>query len=192
MSFFTLIGAGVSRFGQKVRREGQAEVFATIVDEFENVSARDGNSFSWTIVPYNSGNGDTIILVQNNHDELLLHLTEARIKTDADSALVGHFTDETTLTPTGTAITGTPWNRKLGNVAEANAFATETNNTQGTLNQIFFNEEIIADIGLVINLHGAVILGKGQSAAFDLATGSTALCSAAFEGFYAINDTLRN
>ena len=189
MSDLIIIGGGSNRTPAKVRDEGQLEAFATVVDEFENVSARDGQAYSWTTVPFNSGNGETVLSVQNIHDELILHITHFRIKTDNSSALVVYTVDKPSTPTAGTLVTGAVWNRKNQNVASALSFANDgTDHTQET---IIWNEEIIADVAEDLDLHGAVLLGKGQMIAADLATGSTALCSGQVLGFYAINDQLR-
>ena len=184
-----LISGGINRTPVKGRTEGQLETFSTVVDEFENVSARDGQSYSWTVVPFNAGNGDTILSLQNTHDELILHVVEGHFKTDNSSAFVVYTVDKPSIPTAGTAVTGVVWNRKNQNVAEALAFANDQ--TAHSQENIIHNEEIIADEEEDINFHGAVLLGKGQMIAADLGTGSTALCSGQFIGFFAINDALR-
>lgn len=188
MSKVTIESGGINPVQMKVRAEGQAEIFATAVEEFENVSARDSNSFSWTTVPVNSDDGDTILMVQNTHDTLLLHISLLRILSDKSTACVV-FTIDAAVTPVGAAITGVCWNRKAPSVANAIAKGDDTAND--TQENIFFNEELILDELKEIDTHGAIILGKNAAIGIDIATGSTALSTAHIEGFYAINDALR-
>ncbi len=189
MSDLEIVSAGRLSTGALVRVEGQLETFATTVTEFENVSARDGLAFSWTIVPATMANGDTVLSVQNTHDELILHIIEFRVKTDTSSALVIYTVDKPSTPTAGTLVTGVAWNRRNQNVAEALSFADDqTAHSQET---ILYNEEIIADVREVVDFQGAVLLGKDQMIAADLAAAST-LSSARVLGFYAKNDILRN
>ncbi len=189
MTEVTLVGAGVNPHKQRVRVEGQAETFSTTVDEFENVSARDRNSFSWTIVPADFGAAETILLIQNDNALLHLHLTEVDIQTDNASPVQIHLTDRATLTPAGGAlVVGVCWNQTAPRVAEAIARSNETANAQGN---IIFNEPVAANTATHIDLHGAVVLAKGQSLGVDLTTASTSLASCTIRGFFAIPDEAR-
>ena len=181
--------AGILNVGQKVRLEGQAEVFATTVDEFENVSARDRNSFSWSIVPADFGAAETLLLVQNDNSILHLHITEVEFQTDNASVVRVHLTNRAALTPAGgTIVTGVCWNQTAPRVAEALARSNETANVIGN---IIWDFPIAADTLVPVDLRGAVILAKGQSIAVDLTTASTSLASCHIEGFYAIPDEAR-
>ena len=189
MSNVVVRNAGILDVGQKVRQEGQAEVFATIVDEFENVSARDRNSFSWSIVPANFSAAETLLLIQNDNDRLHLHITEVEFQTDNASVVRVHLTDRTVLTPTGgTVVVGVCWNQTAPRVAEALARSNESANVLGN---IIWDFPVAADALITVDLHGAVILAKGQSIAIDLTTGATSLASCHIEGFYAIPDEAR-
>lgn len=184
----TIRNAGVSPFGQKVREEGQAEVFAISVNEFENVSARSRLSFAWSIVPAIMANADTLLLVQNDSDNLVLHIEEAVITLDTSSLVQIHLTNRVALTPAaGTAVTGVCINQTAPRVAAAIAFADEQNNVQGN---VIWNHEIILDNRETVELHGAVLLSKGQSIAIDVTTAQTIACCTIF-GFYAIPDEAR-
>lgn len=186
---FVLVGAGVNPHKQKVREEGQAEVFAVAVEEFENVSARDRRSFSWTIVPADFANAETLLLVQNDSDQFHLHPTEVEFETDNDSPIQIHFTDGVDLIPAGgTAVVGVCWNRTAPRKATALARSNETANTQGS---IIWNRNVLADTPTVINLHGAPVLGKGQSIAVDITTAPTSLASCTIRGFFAVPDEER-
>ena len=187
MGDVTLRNAGVNPHGQKVREEGQAEVFAISVNEFENVSARNKLAFSWSIVPAAMANADTALLVQNDSDSLVLHIEEVVIETDTLSLCQVHLTNRAILTPgAGTSVVGVCLNQTAPKVAEAIAFADEQNNVQGN---IIWQHEIAADDGETIELHGAVLLGKGQSIAVDLTLAGLASCT--IFGFYAIPDEAR-
>ena len=187
MSDVTVRNAGVSAFGQKVRQEGQAEVFAISVNEFENVSARSRLAFSWSIVPAAMANADTPLLVQNDSDTLVLHIEEVIIETDTLSLCQIHLTDRAALTPAGgTSVVGVCLNQTAPRVAPAIAFADEQNNAQGN---IIWQHELAADAGETVELHGAVLLAKGQSMAVDLTAAGTASCT--IFGFFAIPDEAR-
>lgn len=180
--------AGVNPHGQKVRAEGQAEVFAISVNEFENVSARSRLAFSWSIVPAIMANADTLLLIQNDSDTLVLHIEEVVITLDTSSLVQIHLTDRAALTPgAGTAVVGVCLNQTAPRVAAAIAFADEQNNAQGN---IIWNHEIILDERETVELHGAVLLSKGQSIAVDVTTAQTIACCTIF-GFYAIPDEER-
>ena len=187
---FVLVGAGVNPAKQKVRSpEGQAEVFATTVNEFENVSARERLSFSWTIVPANFSAAETLLLVQNDSDTLILHIEEIELENDLSTLVQVHLTDRADLTPAGgTVVTGVCWNQTAPRKAPALARSNETSNAQGN---IIWNHEVIADTSKVIPLHGAVLLGKGQSIGVDVTSGATAIASCTIRGFFAIPDEAR-
>ena len=185
----TVVSAGVDAHGQKVRQEGQAEVFAISVIEFENVSARSRLSFSWSAVPAAVGSGnDTILLVQNDSDLLVLHIEEIIIQADADSNTKIHLTNRAALTPAGgTAVVGVCLNQTAPKVAPAIAFADEQNNVLGN---IIWEHEILLDTHTTVELHGAVLLAKGQSIAVDSVATTTA-SSCTILGFFAIPDEAR-
>lgn len=189
MSKVEIISGGLNPTGMRVRREGQAEVFATTVDEFENVSATDRNAFSWSIVPADFEAAETILLIQNNNALLHLHITEVEFQTDNASVVRVHLTDRAVLVPTGgTVVTGICWNQTAPRVAEALARSNETANAIGN---IIWDFPIAADTLTTVDLRGAIILAKGQSIAIDLTTASTSLVSCHVEGFYAIPDEAR-
>lgn len=188
MADVTLRNAGVDPHGQKIRAEGQAEVFAISVNEFENVSARSRLAFSWSIVPAAMANADTVLLVQNDSDILVLHVEEVIIETDTLSLCQIHLTNRAALTPgAGTSVIGVCLNQTAPRVAAAIAFADEQNNVQGN---IIWQHELAADDGETVELHGAVLLAKGQSIAVDLTLAGLASCT--IFGFFAIPDEERN
>jgi len=185
-----LVNSGRTPHGQTVREEGQAEVFATTVNEFENVSARSRLSFSWVIVPANFGNAETLLLVQCNTDALHLHIEEVELESDADTLVQVHLTDRAKLTPTGgTEVVGVCLNQSAPREDLAIARSNETGNAQGN---IIWNHEVIADTPKLIELHGAVILAKGQSIAVDVTTGAAAIASCSIFGFFAKPDEERD
>ncbi len=187
MSDVRVVSSGNIPHGQKVRAEGQAEVFAISVNEFENVSARARLAFSWSAVPFTPANADTVLLVQNDSDTLVLHIEEIIIETDTLSLCQIHLTDRAALTPgAGTSVVGVCLNQTAPRVAPAIAFADEQNNAQGN---IIWQHELAADAGETIELHGAVLLAKGQSIAVDLTLSGLASCT--IFGFYAIPDEER-
>lgn len=185
----TVVGAGVKPNRQIVRSEGQAEVFAISVNEFENVSARSRLSFSWSAVPAAVGtNLDTILLVQNDSDTLVLHIEEVIIQASTDSNVQIHLTNRAALTAAGgTSVVGVCLNQTAPRVAPAIAFADEQNNVLGN---IIWQHEVKADAQVVVELHGAVLLAKGQSIAVDSAV-TTTISSCSIFGFFAIPDEER-
>ncbi len=189
MSDLRIINSGTVPYGVKVRSEGQLETFSISVDEFENVSARSRLSFAWSLVPKNSDNGDTVMLVRNDSSDLVLHISHIITQSDLNTMVQIHTTDGAAFTPTGLAVVGVCLNRTGPRDADATAIGDETQNAQGN---IIWQHEIIADIPTFIDLHGAVLLGKNQSIAIDYTTGSTALCTATVYGFYAIPDEQRS
>jgi len=187
MSNVNVVSAGILPHGQRVREEGQAEVFAVQVNEFENVSARARLAFSWSIVPAAMANADTALLVQNDSDTLVLHIEEVVIETDTLSLCQIHLTDRAALTPgAGTSVVGVCLNQTAPRVAPAIAFADEQNNVQGN---IIWQHELAADSGETVELHGAVLLAKGQSIGVDLTLAGLASCT--IFGFFAIPDEER-
>jgi len=189
MANTTIVNAGTTAHGVKVREEGQMEVFSIAVNEFENVSARSRLSFSWTSVPANFANAETLLLVQNDSDTLVLHIEEIVVESDADSQVQVHLTDRAALTPAnGTVVTGVCLNQTAPRVAEALSRSNETANVQGN---VIWHHEIIADTLTTLELHGAVLLAKGQSIAVDVTTGAAALATCSIYGFYAIPDESR-
>ncbi len=186
---FVQVGAGVNPHKQKVRIEGQAEVFAISVNEFENVSALKRLSFSWTIVPADFANAETLLLVQNDSDGLVLHIEEVIMQTDNSSYMQIHLTDRAVLVPVGgVVVTGVCWNQTAPKKAPGLARSNETGNAQGN---IIWDHEVIADEERTFEAHGAVLLGKGQSIAVDVTTAPTSLASCEILGFFALPDEER-
>ena len=131
---FVLVSGGKRPGKQIVREEGQAEVFATSVEEFENVSARDRLAFSWTIVPADFAANETILLVQNDSDPLTLHITLAEFQTDNATVARLHFTDRAKLTIVGgTVVDGVCWNQTAPKEAPALSRSNETGNAIGNI-----------------------------------------------------------
>ena len=189
MSTTTLVNAGIIPHGQRVRREGQAEVFAVTVDEFENVSARSRLSFSWGIVPANFSAAETLLLLQNTSAALHLHITDIDYLNDLDSQVEVHVIDAATTPSGGAEVIGFCYNRTAPRVAAAVAFSNETGNSgQGT---ILWEHEVIADTPHHIELQGALILPNGAAIGVDVVAGATALASLTIKGFYAIPDEER-
>lgn len=189
MSDVTISSGGIRSVKARVRREGQLETFSVAVNEFENVSARSRLSFTWTIVPANFGNAETLLLVQNDNSSLTLHIEETTFQSDAATAVQVHLTDRVVLTPTGgTLVTGVCLNQTAPRVAEAIARSNETANAQGN---IVWNFPIPAATIVLLEWHGAIILAKGQSVAIDVTTGPSSLASCSIAGFYAIPDEER-
>ena len=181
--------AGIVAHGQRVRREGQAEVFAVTVDEFENVSARARLAFSWGIVPANFSAAETLLLLQNTSPALHLHITDIDYLNDLDSQVEVHVIDAATTPAGGAEVTGFCYNRSTPRVAAAVAFSNETGNgTQGT---IIWEHEILADTPRHIEFLGALILPNGAAIGIDVVAGATALASVTIRGFYAIPDEER-
>lgn len=189
MSEVIVVNAGINRHGQKIRQEGQAETFAISVNEFENVSALSRLSFTWTIVPADFSAAETLLLVQNDSDSLVLHIEEVEFQTDNASVVRIHLTDRATLTPTGgTLVTGVCWNQTAPRVAPAIARSNETANVIGN---IIWDFPVAADTKIDVPMFGAILLAKGQSIAVDLTTAATSLASCHIKGYFAIPDEER-
>ena len=185
----TVVNAGTDAHGVKVRQEGQLETFAIQVIEFENVSALTRLSFSWTIVPANFSDGETLLIVQNDSDSLVLHIEEIEMESDASSLVQVHLTDRAPLViANGTVVVGVCWNQTAPRVAPALARSNETINVQGN---VIWNQEVIADTPMDLQIHGAVLLSKGQSIAVDVTTGAAAIASCHILGYFAIPDEER-
>ncbi len=189
MSTLRIVNSGTVPHGVKVRQEGQLETFSTIVDEFENVSARDRLSFSWSLIPKASAGLDTIMAIRNESNSLFLHITSVEMTNDADTMVQIHMTNGAAYTAAGLAIVGVCLNRTAPRVAEVTAFGDETANTQGN---IIWQHEILADIPRFVDLHGAVILGKGETIAVDYTAAAGALATMTILGFFAIPDENRS
>lgn len=188
MADIKIVNSGIIKYGVKVREEGQLETFSITVNEFENVSALSRLSFTWTIVPFDPANDGTLLLVQNDSDQLVLHIEEVEVQSDLATVLKIHLTDRATLTPSGTAVVGVCWNQTAPRVAPAIAKANETNNVLGN---IIYNFPIVADTQVAIPMFGAILLAKGQSIGVDLGTSPTSLASCHIKGYFAIPDEER-
>lgn len=133
------------------------------------IAHEDGDGYTWVLVPYNYAANDTIILVQNDSEVKDLIITDIYFATDTATDFHIHNTDETTFTPTGTAITGVNTNRKSSNIPPATAIGDETGNTRGN---ILLSGYTPAN---VMNhfVFDTIILGLDQSIAVDLVTVGT-------------------
>ena len=186
MSDGAIVSGGIRGTKARVRREGQLETFSVSVEEFENVSARNRNSFAWSIVPANFAVTETLLLLQNTSSALTLHIIDIDYLNDLDSQVEIHIIDAAITPSGGTEVTGFCYNRTAPRVADAVAFSNETgNSSQGT---ILWEHEILADTPRLIDFFGALILPKGAAVGVDVVAGATALASLTIRGFYAIPD----
>ncbi len=189
MSNITIVNAGTIPYGVTVREEGQLETFSATVDEFENVSSRSRLSFSWSLIPKASAGLDTIMAIRNESDSLFLHIVSVEMTNDADTMVQIHLTNGAAYTAAGLAIVGVCWNDSAPRVANVTAFGDETANVQG---RIIWQHEILADIPRIVDLHGAVILSKGETIAVDYTAAAGALATMTILGYFEVPAESRN
>jgi len=164
--------------------DGNLHTLATNESEFEHVSENNSLAFSWTIVAADFSAAETLLLVQNISETLLLHIESIEAETDNASEIDIHCTDEAALTPAGgTLVTGECLNRAVQKNPTSFSIArsNETANVQGN---IIWTAQLVA--GTVYNKEfgGAVILAKGQSIAIDITTAPTSLAHCSISGYY--------
>lgn len=147
----------------------------------EHISEDEALYFSWSAVAFDPANAGTILLVQNDDSEKVLHITDISYSSDLASEFDIHLTDGAILTPAGTAVVGVCLNDAASKVAEAIAKANETNNVQG---RIIRAERLTADTPGGRDYGGSIILRKGQSIAVDITTSPTAVANCNIEGYY--------
>lgn len=135
-------------------------------------------AYVWTGV-YNSGNGETILLVKNT-STLNLFITEVAFVNDAATRVRVHI-PSTVANPTGTTITGVSLDTGSSEPAIAVARQNESTNSLG---------DIIKDTLIGANeehnetWEDGLIIVPSQSVAVDFATGSSALCGATIIGYF--------
>jgi len=181
MTSFRIVDAD----GQSVHvADHQLRVIATNESAFEFVSETESLSFTWTIVGADFSAAETLLLVQNISDSLLLHIQDVEYETDNASEVDIHLTDGTALTPAGgTLVTGECLNRAA--LKDPTSFAiarsNETANAQGN---IIWSNAILANSPYVRPFGGALILAKGQSVAVDITTAVGTLAHCSISGYY--------
>jgi len=157
-------------------------VQAAMQTEFEHISEDDSLSFSWSIVAADFSAAETLLLVQNDSDDKVLHISAVSFSTDNASEFDIHLTNGAVLSPTGgTLVTGVCLNQSAVKVAEAIARSNETGNVQGN---IIWSNRIAANVEKFIPFGGAVILRKGQSIAVDITTAPTSFANCNIYGYY--------
>ena len=150
----------------KVDSNNRLHVKAITESDLE-AAAEDGNTFSWSNATYNYTGADTILAVKNTDTSKNLHITKVLCSGDTATNVQIHLITAA-YTSAGTEVTGTNLNGNSNNVANAEGYADETGNTQGSL---IANQYIVAGgESSITDLEGAVILGQNHAIGVDFVT----------------------
>lgn len=164
--------------------DGHALTQSFTETEFEHTSEHDSLAFTWTIVAADFEAATTLLLLQNNSDDLILHIDHIVVSTDNASIIQIHVIDAAATLSGGTAVVGFCLNRKAPRLATtlSTARSNETgNSTQGT---IVVAPQILASTPIPINFGGAIGLPNGAAIGVDLVTASTSLATCTITGHY--------
>lgn len=136
---------------------------------FADASLKDaalrGDAYIWSPDTYDAAAADTVFYLRNDNSTKNLIITDIWVQSNVESDVDIHFTNEATITPTGTAKTGVNLNRSSTQTAEVTCIQDETANTQGN---VMFACRLTADLFAHIDTRGAVILGYNKAIAIDV------------------------
>ncbi len=164
--------------------DGQLHVLATNESEFEHISETASLSFCWSTVAADYTAGETLLIVQNTSDSLLLHIEEISFSSDLLAEFDIHTIAGATTPSGGTAVVGRCLNVASPKVAPAVGHSDDTaNSSQGNIiwsNRVTANTVVLAQFG------GAVILGKNDAIAVDITDAPTALANCNIAGYFKV------
>lgn len=174
-----LINDGTGKgYKAKVNEDNRLSVESVILSTLQNKAEIEGMAFSWSNISYDYDALDTILLVKNISDVYNLHITKVIFAGDATTEIVVH--SPICAVPTGTAVVGTSLNRNMNKIASATSIADETTNTQAN---VILRARMLANVQFMIDLEGAVILGRDQCIAVDFTDAGTA-CNVTIFGYF--------
>ncbi len=148
------------------------------------ISRDTGQGYSWTGL-YNSGNGETVLLVKNTSASLVFVVTEIDVVSDAVTRVRIHL-PTTNVTVAGTEITGVNLNAGSTNAAPASGWQNETGNSIG---------DVITDFLIAANtphsetFEDGLRITQNKSIGVDVATGATTLGGATIIGYFELPGT---
>lgn len=164
-------GTGGSYYG-KINKDNQLVVSA-ITDTRIHKASIKGDAYSWTVVSEDLAAAGTALCVVNTSKTRKLVIDSIYVWSDVATIVQVHSTANYTWT--GTGVTGVNLNRTSDNVADANANANETGNTQGSIIIALHTNELTTDqFGIGYDLDGSVVLNYNQAIAVDLVSDSAA------------------
>jgi hypothetical protein len=157
-------------YSAHVSGDHQLHCKASLHPTMQHESETYGNAFVWKSVLYDSGAGDTILLVRNTSLKSALHIDRIVVANTTEVSqytvhLVNYFSSIA-----GTQIDGITLNTSRSHVADAVAYCNETSNTQGT---VIGKTYVAAGTRHIFDTRG-VFLGTNQSIAVDVDVDKTA------------------
>ena len=147
-------------------RSGKQPEYTTQKNHLLHSSVVDGLAFSWASVAYDYDGNDTILLVENTSTTHNLHIDQIWCHSDTTTTVIVHATDESSLTHSGTSVTGVNLNRSSSNAAAATATADEVNNAQGNT---LWAGSIPADNATPVLINAGIVLDLNDIIAVDFA-----------------------
>jgi len=151
-------------------RSGKQPEYTTQKNHLLHSSVVDGLAFSWASVAYDYDGNDTILLVENTSTTHNLHIDQVWCHSDTTTTVIVHATDESSLTHSGTSVTGVNLNRSSSNAAAATATADEVNNARGNT---FWSGSIPADNATPVLINAGVVLDLNDIIAVDYVDAGT-------------------
>ncbi len=142
-------------------------VLAVIESELEHASEEGSLAFTWNFAQADIDTGDTIIMVQNISDDLILHIDNIWFSSSVAAQYQVHVTNDAT-TPVGTAITGVCLNRRAPQLASTHALAKGDETANSSQGLIIWAGSVVADATFTIQYGGALLLGPGDAIAIDV------------------------
>jgi hypothetical protein len=141
--------------------------FAATDSEFEHVSEEESLSFTWASAQVNIDAADTIIMVRNVSDDLLLHIEDVDFGANVAAQFQVHLIKGSAALA-GTAIVGVCLNQAKAKLAATFAEAKGDETTNGTQGSIIWAGAVAADTNKNIHYGGAIILAPGDAIGIDV------------------------
>lgn len=145
-----------------------------------------GNAFAWHAETADLAAQDTALAVGNESKMKLLVIVGCYLRCDQPTQVDFHFPAYPTWT--GEAVTGVNLNKASTKVADATAYADETNNTQGDIFLTGFHYMVAGQATTAVpefyNFEDMVILGEHDVVAVDVVEDISVGFECTFTGYY--------
>ena len=161
-------GAG---YKAKVNSYNQLHTRSVLVSALHDASLR-GDAYAWNAISANIDTTDCMLLVSNTSGDRYLVIDHAYVRGDIAGQIDFKVCECAGLTLAGTAVTGVNLNRTSNNIAEASAFADETQSPAATVFFTYYqhlcvNAQTTTSPFTRIDFEGSIILGEDKGFGID-------------------------
>ncbi len=172
----------------KVNSANQLHTRSVNVSALHDAALR-GDAYAWNAVSANLATTDCLLLVNNDSSDRWLIIEHAYVRGDIAGQIDFKLTSSVGLTIAGTDVVGVNLNRASNNIADASAFANETQTPATTVFFTYYQHLAVNAQGTTspmgrIDFHGAVVLGEDTAIGMDTILEPAAGFEATFVGYF--------